>query len=92
MDFAPERAVTRQEMAVILLSYAIYKGYEMPEHRDMLNYSDMGRIAEEAVTAVNAVTQAGVMSGYSNRFSPARSATRAEVAQLFKNFVRFVVD
>jgi hypothetical protein len=37
------------------------------------------------------MSEAGVLSGYDNNFNPTDTATRAEVAEMFRNFMRFVV-
>jgi hypothetical protein len=37
------------------------------------------------------MSEAGVLSGRNNAFHPQSTATRAEVAQMFRNFMRFVV-
>ena len=90
--FAPERNISRQEMAVMLSNYAAFKGIEIPAHRVMPNFADLGDIASWALAASSALAEAGVLSGSDNRFNPQDNATRAEVAQMFKNFLRFVVE
>ena len=89
--FAPNRAITREEMAVMLHNYATYKGIEMPAHRAMPVFTDQGNISRWATAASSELSEAGVLSGSNNRFYPQRNATRAEATQLFKNFMRFVV-
>jgi hypothetical protein len=88
----PSREITRQEMAVMLMNYANYKGYDIPIHRAAINFSDMTQIASWASSAVQSISAAGVLSGYNNAFNPLETATRAEVAQMFRNFMRFVVN
>jgi len=89
-EFAPDRAITRQEMAVMLLNYSDYKGYSIPANRDMPNFKDSGQIDLWAETAAKKLSEAGVISGDNNEFMPQKTATRAEVAQMFKNFLRFI--
>ena len=80
------------EMAVMLFNYANFKGYDIPVNRAMPSFADQADISEWALAAVGALAQAGVLSGSDNRFSPLDNATRAEAAQIFRNFLRFVVE
>ncbi|MCL2500043.1 MAG: S-layer homology domain-containing protein [Defluviitaleaceae bacterium] len=89
--FAPDRTITHQEMAVILHRYSNLKGYAIPVNRDMLTISDTVRIPSWAGIAVREMTMAGVLDAYGNAFNPLDTATRAEVAAMFRSFVRFVV-
>lgn len=88
--YDPGTSITRQEMAVMLYNYAVFKGYNIPQNREMPVFSDTAQIASWAETAARALGKSGVMSGNNNEFMPKKDATRAEVAQLFKNFIRFV--
>jgi hypothetical protein len=90
--FAPERAISRQEMAVMLMNYANFKGFEMPKNREALNFADADSFASWARNAILEMTEAGVINGSNGMFMPHRDATRAEVAQMFRNFLRFVVE
>ena len=89
--FGPDRAISRQEIAVMLSNYANFKGYAIPVYREMPNFTDQDSIASWALAASSALAEAGVINGSNNHFYPQENATRAEVAQMFKNFLRFVV-
>ena len=88
--YAPSQAITRQEMAVMLSNYADYKGVGLPALRDMPSFADSADIAEWARTAVERLARAGVISGDNNLIMPRKEASRAEVAQVFMNFVGFL--
>jgi len=89
--FSPDRAITRQEVSVILYRYANFRGYDIPENRK-LNFSDALIIDDWASDAATALANAGILNGMGdNLFAPQQVATRAQVAQMFKNFVRFIV-
>ena len=90
--FDPDRAISRQEMAVMLSNYANFKGYAIPIYRAMPNFTDQDSIASWALAATRALAEAGVINGSGNHFNPQDDATRAEVAQMLKNFLRFVVE
>lgn len=90
--YAPDRAITRQEMALMLMNYANFKSYDMIENRSLPNFIDYNQIDLWAETAVRKLSEAGVLNGSDNEFMPKQDASRAEVAQMFKNFLRFVVN
>ena len=90
-SFSPEQAISRQEMALIFANYADTKGYAIPVNRDVLPFRDVNDINIWAQPAVNRLTAAGVFNGYDDvTFKPLIGATRAEVAQIFRNFQRFI--
>ena len=64
---------------------------DIPENRDVLNFIDAAQISSWAGSAVQSMSPAGVLSGCNNAFNPLNTATRAEVAAMFRNFMRFVV-
>jgi hypothetical protein len=90
--FAPDRPITRQEMAVMLMNYADFKGFDIPKNREALDFADADSIASWARNAILEMTEAGVINGSNGSFMPHRDATRAEVAQMFRNFLRFVAE
>jgi hypothetical protein len=89
-NFAPDRALSRQEMAAMLYRYSNFKGYDIPKNREIPNFNDMAQISSWADSAVREISAAGVFNGYNNAFNPLNTATRAEVAAMFRNFLRFV--
>jgi len=89
--YAPDRAITRQEMVTMLFNYAALKGYEIPQYR-IMTFTDNNQIAPWAKLAVALLSEAGVADGDNGAFMPQKAVTRAEAAQMFKNFLRFVGD
>jgi hypothetical protein len=89
--FAPDAPIYRQDMAVIFMNYANYKGYTIPENRPMPEYLDYNQIDMWAETAARKLSEAGVMSGIGGEFAPHKTATRGELAQMFRNFLRFIM-
>ena len=91
--FAPDRAISRQELAAILVNYAKALGYEMPVTRQAVTFTDSASIADWAKDAVRAMQQAGVVMGKEgNRFDPTATATRAEVSAVLRRFVERIID
>lgn len=74
--FAPDSAVTRQEMAVIMANYAKALGYNVPKTREAVTFADNANIASWAKDAVKAMQMAGIINGKdSNKFDPTGTAT-----------------
>jgi uncharacterized repeat protein (TIGR02543 family) len=91
--FAPDRAITREEIAVIFANYAKATGYTLPVTREATAYADADRIGSSYQTAVTAMQQAGVMTGGTgNRFNPKSSATRAEVSSMLHRYIKLTID
>lgn len=85
--FAPERDISRQDMAVTLYRYASYKGYDMTNLADLSTYHDSGRIAPYARAAVEWCVAGGIISGKpGDLLDPSGSATRAEVASVLLRY------
>lgn len=91
--FAPDQAVTRQEMAVIMANYAKAMGYTVPKTRAAATFTDNGSIASWAAEAVKSMQMAGVINGKdAGRFDPTGTAARAEVAATLHRYVELVID
>ena len=75
--FAPLATMTRQEMAVILYNYSVFKGAaEVTEPE--LAYADAESVASWALAAVDYCTDAKLMNGVTDTtFDPTGSANRA---------------
>ncbi len=85
--FAPNRAITREEMAVFLYRYIKFRGYDM-EEKSVTPFADMNQVSPWAKTEVTAVQKWGLLSGVGdNLFAPKRTASRAQVAQIFYNLL-----
>ena len=92
-QFAPERAITRQEIAVILQNYAKATGYKLPVTREATTYTDASSIGNTYKDAVTAMQQAGIMmGGSSNKFNPKSSVTRAEVSSMLHRYIKLTID
>ena len=86
-QFAPNRNITRQEMAAILNRFADHMGLDLPTIRTGA-FVDEAEISAWAQDAVNALFEAGVISGMgNNHFNPRGQGTRAEVATMLRNFM-----
>ena len=85
--FAPEKAVTRQEMAAIFYRYAELKGYDMSASGDLSGFPDASKVSGWAETAMEWAVGSYLISGRTNgNLDPTGNATRAEVAQIIMWF------
>jgi len=92
-QFAPDRAITREEIAVILTNYAKATGYTLPITREVTDYADTSSIGSACKEAVKAMQQAGIMiGGNNNKFIPKSSATRAEVSAMLYRYIKLTID
>jgi 2',3'-cyclic-nucleotide 2'-phosphodiesterase (5'-nucleotidase family) len=86
--FLPDRVVTRQDLAAILLKYAVYAA-NGPEGAlaTPLGYGDAGEISDWAVGGAMWCSEKGVIRGKpGNLFAPLAGATRAEAAAILHRF------
>lgn len=86
-SFGPSDNVTREQMAVILHNYAVFKGYDVSASGDLSVFTDSGAISSWAQESMAWAVGSGLMSGKgSGVLDPSGTATRAELAQMFMNF------
>ena len=91
--FAPDAAVTREEIAVMMKQYAAVLGYTLPIAREAEIFTDNNKITGSMKSAVQAMQQAGVMNSKGNHlFAPKDTVTRAEAAAILRRFVEIVID
>ena len=81
--FAPNDSITREQMAVILYRYAVYKGLNT-NISGKLQYNDNTDISDYAKDAVIWNMDNGIMFGNDdNTFAPLSNTTRAQAAAVF---------
>lgn len=86
--FAPDQAVTRQELAVVLYNYLAYSGGKLSAAATASEFADAGSIAAWAKEAVSAIQAGGLINGKpGNTFDPQGTATRAEVASVLQKYI-----
>ena len=84
--FQPNTAITREQLAAILMNYAAYKGEDVSARADLTSYTDQPSTwAEETMSW--AVAE-GLISGMTaDTLQPQGSATRAQVAAILERFL-----
>jgi hypothetical protein len=92
-EFAPERAITREELALILQNYAKATGYTLPAICRAAVFADNSSIGSSYEAAAGTMQQAGIMvGGTGNKFNPQAPATRAEFATMLHHYIRLTID
>ena len=84
--FKPNGNITREEIATILYNYAKFKGIDVSARGDLSKFSDGNTTSAWAKEFMQWAVGSGLMSGGGGKLNPTGNATRAEVAQMFKNF------
>ena len=86
-QFAPNNAITREQMAAILYRYAQFKGYDVSAKADLSVYTDAAQVSAYATDAMAWANGAQLITGTSaTTLTPAGNATRAQVATILMRF------
>lgn len=89
-EFAPNNAITREQIAAIMYRYAQAKGYDVgiAKVTSIDGYDDLDTISSWAVDAVKYTVGSGIMKGKTeNTINPKDQATRAEAATVVMRFI-----
>ncbi len=88
-SFGPNDNITREQMALVLYSFAQYMGLNVEERSDLseLGYEDSDDISDWAIDAMEWANAAGLIQGNGGALNPNDNATRAEVATILYRFL-----
>lgn len=84
--FGPDDAITREQMATMMLAYAKYKGLDTTPSGILLGYGDVLDVSSYAVNAMKWAVGHKLMAGTNKGLEPKSTATRAQVAVVLKAF------
>lgn len=85
--FGPNDNITREQMAVILYSYAKYKEYDVSATADLAQYTDAGEISSWANEALAWANAEEMITGYGDgNLGPKGEAERCQAAAILKKF------
>ena len=87
--FAPDKNITREQLAAIMHRYAQYKGYDVSvgENTNILSYADVASVSEYAIGSMQYACGSGLINGKSaSTLAPQDNATRAEAAAILHRF------
>ncbi|WP_053956385.1 S-layer homology domain-containing protein [Inediibacterium massiliense] len=87
--FAPEQAITRQEMFTLLYNAlkAIGKLPQGDSDKLLSSFSDAGQIDSWAKDAMKRMVETGTIGGNNGMLTPTRTTTRGEMAQVLYNLL-----
>ena len=81
--FAPNRPITREQMAAILYRYAAWKGCDVSGQIDLSGYTDAASVSTYAKEALAWANAEGLITGVTGTtLRPAGSAVRSQVATI----------
>ena len=84
--FRPNTAITREQLAAILMNYAAYKGEDVSNRADLTSYTDQP--STWATETMSWAVAEGLISGVTaDTLQPQGAATRAQVAAILQRFL-----
>ena len=84
--YAPDQALTREQMASILYRYAEYKGIDVSARADLSTFTDGTTVSPWAQDVVQWAVAEKLMSGNGTELQPKGTASRAQVATVLMNY------
>ena len=85
--FGPEDQLTREQLATVLRSYAVYKKKQTTKTQDISSFNDASSVSFWAKDAVAWAVASGLMAGRDGgMLAPLDPIRRCEVAQMVMNF------
>ena len=85
-NFSPNTAITREQLAAILMNYAAYKGEDVSARADLTSYTDQP--STWAKETMSWAVAEGLISGVTaDTLQPQGAATRAQVAAILQRFL-----
>lgn len=88
--FGPEDSITREQMAVILMNYAKYKGYDISMKADLSKFADEESISPWAKDAISWANAEGLIQGSGSQLMPVDNALRCQVAAILQRFIETI--
>ena len=86
--YAPDSAISREQMAVVLANYARTIGYSLPRVHTEITFADTTNISSWAKDSVKTMQMAGIIASKdANKFEPQSAATRAEASATLRRFI-----
>ena len=81
--FAPNEAVSREQMFTFVARYAAFTGVDTTTEGDLSAFPDADTVSDYAVDALTWAVEAGIVNGMdSGKLEPRATSTRAQAAQL----------
>ena len=85
-NFSPNAAITREQLAAMLMNYSAWKGEDVSARADLSGYSDQP--SAWATETMSWAVAEGLISGVTaDQLQPQGNATRAQVAAILQRFL-----
>lgn len=86
--FKPNDSITREQLAVIVRNYSLYKGKDITQKANLDKYSDKDKISSWAESAVSWSVATAILSGKNETtLAPKDTATRAEASTILWRYL-----
>ncbi|MDD6483523.1 MAG: clostripain-related cysteine peptidase [Clostridiales bacterium] len=85
-SFAPDKNITRADMAVMLRRYSGYKKLDTDISGDISQFNDNAQVPEYAQDGMSWAVGHSIMQGNDGKLLPLANATRAETAAMMSRF------
>ncbi|MCI5891907.1 MAG: S-layer homology domain-containing protein [Clostridiales bacterium] len=92
-EFAPDKTISREQMAAIMYRYVKYKGSDtsIGENTNILSYDDFDEISEYAIPAMQWSAGSGILQGRTDTtLNPLETTARAEAAAVFNRIIEYL--
>ena len=92
--FGPNDPITREQMAVIMYRYAQFKGIDVSvtDSSRFESFTDKDSVSSYAKEAMIWATANGIINGTDVGLEPQKNASRAQVAQIIKNYSEKIIS
>ena len=85
--FEPNKAVTREQLAKFLFSYAVYQGMDaVTLSENLISFEDHASVSGYAVPAMQWAVGQGLINGTDGKLLPTGTATRCQFAAILNRF------
>lgn len=85
--FGPNDLITREQMVVILMNYAKFKGYDISATEDLSKFSDSVAVSEWAKGAMAWANGEVLIQGTDGRLMPQAGTQRSQAAAILQRFI-----
>lgn len=90
--FGPDDYITREQLAMIFMNYAKYKGYDISARVELKGFGDAATVSGWALDAMSWAKAKAIINGDGANLKPTAKAERCQAAAIFQNFIENVRD
>jgi len=87
-SFAPDKAVTREQLAAIVYRYAQFRGLDVSSTAALTDFTDAADVADYALPAMRWAVGTKLLQGADHALAPKDGAQRAQVAAILQRFAQ----